>query len=103
MVDLDRFVIPRIKSVWHNVAICLHFTAEDCDSIDKKYSRDIKKCCQELFKLWLTADKGVKPITWQKLLEVLEQLDMMAVAERIKAELNLVSKATIMYMYYFYC
>ena len=44
-----------------------------------------RDCCTALLEDWITTDNGVKPKTWEKLIEVLSEISSLAmVAKEIK-------------------
>ena len=65
MGDLLKFVVPEIQAHWENVAyIALCYDIQTVNTIRCKHQSNVKKCCQELFKIWLMTAHGVKPKTW---------------------------------------
>ncbi|XP_065892496.1 uncharacterized protein [Dysidea avara] len=86
MGDLITIVIPKIKAYWEDVAFVLRFKIIDVDAIKAKHNDDPKKCCQQLFKDWLSTNKGVTPKTWPTLLAKLGKVEyLVAVIEEIKS------------------
>ena len=74
--DLFEFVVPQIKAHWEDVAYtALRYDIPIVDGIQKKHLNDIKKCCQEMFKIWLTTPHGVEPKTWSTLLAQLKKVE----------------------------
>ena len=39
------------------------------------YNRTPRECCKALLEDWVTTDNGVKPKTWEKLIEVLSEIE----------------------------
>ena len=88
--DLFEFVVPKIKAYWEDVAFtALRYDIPTVEGIQAKYLNDIKKCCQEMFKIWLTTPHGVKPKTWSTLLAQLKKVEeLVAVTEVIEKRLK---------------
>lgn len=88
MDDINKIVVPRINAHWEDVAYALKFTIEHVKSIKAKCGQDHAQCCKELFKDWLSTDKGLKPNTWSTLLQKLGEIsDIAAATEEIKVEI----------------
>jgi len=87
MGDLNFIVVPEINAHWEDVAFALRFEIADVDSINEKCNGDPKKCCKQLFRDWLSTNKGVKPTTWQVLLKKLKEVDDLTTAVE-----NIISK-----------
>ena len=88
--DLFEFVVPKVKAHWDDVAYtALRFDIPTVDGIQKKHQNDVKKCCQELFKIWLTTAHGVKPKTWSTLITRLKKVEeLMSATEVIENNLK---------------
>ena len=41
-----------------------------------------RDCCTELLEDWITTDNGVKPKTWEKLIEVLSEISSLAMVTK---------------------
>ena len=88
VIDMElvsKLVIPRISAEWEQV--CKHL--EYSIAIKKMISRTNRglpgECCTALLEDWITTDNGVKPKTWEKLIEVLSEIGSLAmVTEQIK-------------------
>ena len=82
--------MPQIQAHWENVAyISLRYNIQTVEAIQKKHQNDVKKCCQELFKIWLTTAHGVKPKTWSTLITRLKKVEeLMSATEVIENNLK---------------
>ena len=88
MHDLNKIVVPRIKSEWENVAFAMKYPLYIISAIEKESHNDLLVCCQKLFKDWLTTNHGPSPKTWKTLLESIEGVEELTAAlEEIKTEL----------------
>jgi len=75
MWRLQKTVIPKILTHWHEVACnSLHYDSSTVEEIDKNCADDPKMCCYKLFKDWLDTENGVKPKTWETLLTQLKEV-----------------------------
>ena len=93
MHELNRFVIEDIQAYWEDVAYALEFKIRTVESINSKHKGDPRKCCQELFKSWLTTSHGVSPRNWSVLLEKIDEVSYLAnvretVLDKLKEKLK---------------
>ena len=63
------------------------------DIIEENHHHDVKTCCTEMFKYWLSVDIRA---SWNKLIEALEMIDENALAEKLKTD---VIKGIIIHTY----
>ena len=67
----------------------LSFDVPTVETIEKKYHNDVKKCCQEIFKIWLTTENGTKPKIWSNLLKRLKKVEeLTSIVEMIEVNLK---------------
>ena len=79
---LHQHVIPRISAEWETVAVCLEYSIA-MKNLIKRTNRGLpRECCTALLEDWITSHNGVKPKTWQKLIEVLSEISSMAMVTR---------------------
>ena len=84
MGDLLKFVVPEIQAHWENVAhIALCCDVETVKTIRCKHQSNVKKCCQEMFEIWLTTVHGVKPKTWLTLITQLKTVEELISATEV--------------------
>jgi len=89
MRDLNRFVVPRIKAYWREVAYALHYKKYTLDDIENK---DRDRACTVFFENWLSTDNGKSagPKTWSTLLDAIKEIkDLTSVREEILKDLNI--------------
>ena len=88
--DLFEFVVPSIKAHWDDVAYtALRYDVPTVEGIQRKHPNDVKRCCQEMFKIWLTTSHGIRPKTWLNLLTRLKKVDeLVASTEEIEKKLK---------------
>ena len=80
MGDINKIVIPKIQAEWEDVAYALRYEISTVDAIKAKYNENPKKCCKELFKDWLSTDRGTGPKTWSTLLDKLKEIEDLGAA-----------------------
>ena len=91
MADLNKIVIPKIKSEWEDVAFALLYDISTVNAILEKHKEDPKKCCRELLMDWLSTDHGVSPKNWSVLLEKIREVENLTkAAEQIEEKLDIV-------------
>ena len=86
---LIKFVIPRVAFMWRTVADFLDYDINITEGIAEKYKEDPNKCCDGLFRDWLSTNHGVSSKTWGTLMTRLKEIDQLAVAvSDIEKDLN---------------
>ena len=77
MFDLTKIVIPKIMNKWEYVAEAFRYDLTIIETIKEREHGDVKKCCREFFKDWLTTNNGAKvgPKVWSTLLDILQETD----------------------------
>ena len=85
---LVKFVIPKVKADWEDVAYILKYDISVVQAI-KRNHQNVKGCCRELFEDWLMTEHGIKPKTWSTLLSQLGEVDdLKCITEMIKEKLD---------------
>ena len=77
MQELNKIVIPRIKSEWQDVAYSMGYKVHDVNAIERECRHVLKDCCQCLLSDWLTTRHHP---TWRKLLDYIKDVDDLASA-----------------------
>ena len=79
-------ILETVAPRWQRLGDQLEF--DECgsklDLIGTKYPNDPEACCREMFKHWLNGN-GVKPCSWRKLIELLENCDFDVLAEQVNS------------------
>ena len=77
MFDLSKIVIPKIMNEWEYVAEALRYDLATIAAIKQMGRENLKQCCREFFKDWLTTKNGAKagPKVWSTLLDTLKEVD----------------------------
>ena len=79
-------IIQRLSSVWRVVGDLLEFDDAKLMDIEESYPNDPQICCHAVFQHWLNGD-GVRPCSWRKLIEIIDNIDQKMFAKEIKAVL----------------
>ena len=90
MGDLNKLVVPKIKTYWKDVVYALYYKIKTVEGIEELHRQNPKKCCQELFKDWLTTDHGKRAgrKTWSTLFGAIESVEeLVSYKESILKEL----------------
>ena len=61
------------------------------DIIDTKHRGDPEACCEAMFQHWLKGN-GVKPCSWRKLIELIDDCDQEVLAQDIQSALSALAK-----------
>ena len=87
MWELTKFVIPKIKAHWRELAFCMRYDIEDVDGFDKD-GRDLHERCEKMFANWLKTGHNPMPQTYQTLLKYINKVDeLTATSEGIERAL----------------
>ena len=87
---ITKYIIPKIAVWWKDVANFLGYEIKTIELIEEKHPRDCERCCDTLFRDWLSTNHGMGPKTWATLLESLKEIEQLAaVTEDIEAQLKL--------------
>ena len=79
---MHKHVIPRISAEWETVAVFLEYSIPMKKMISRVNRGLPRDCCTALLEDWITTDNGVKPKTWEKLVEVLNEISSLAVVTK---------------------
>ena len=91
MAVLVTKVVPRLATHWEQVGYALDLDkhGETVNIIKQDYPRSVEKCCQELFRRWLSGPGGKSPKTWDTLLQVISDIsELTAIREELQEELQ---------------
>ena len=84
-IEIIKTISPNWDTFGENLS--LDSDGKTIDDIKEKHKDDHESGCKEMFKLWLSGS-GVRPVTWRKLVQVLEDSDYKALASDIRTYLN---------------
>ena len=79
-------IISAIASRWQELGDQLEFDefGAKLDAIKTKNLGDPEACCREMFQHWLKGS-GVRPCSWRKLIELLEDCDFEVLAGQVNS------------------
>ena len=79
-------IISTVASRWQELGDQLEFDelGSKLDTIETKNRSNPEACCREMFQLWLKGS-GVRPCSWRKLIELLEDCDFEVLAGQVNA------------------
>ena len=78
-----------MSAYWDTIAAYLEFPIPKTKEINRACRGDPRECCKTLLEDWFGSDIGVKPKTWQRLVEVLSEIsDIAASTVQIKKLLH---------------
>ena len=78
-------IIESVAPLWQSLGDQLEF--DSCGSmlrlIKATHPTDPKACCRDMFQHWLNGN-GVRPCSWRKLIEMLEDCDLDDLAAQVR-------------------
>ena len=79
-------IISTVAPKWRALGDQMEFDefGAKLDAIKTKNNSDPEECCREMFQLWLKGS-GVRPCSWRKLIELLEDCDFEVLAEQVNS------------------
>ena len=80
-------IINTVASRWNDIAIRLHFSGHDISRIERDHKESVVRACQAMFSEWL-AGKARKPITWNTLIEALQEAYYSKLASQVEIILD---------------
>ena len=77
-------IISMVAPRWQELCFQLEFDefGATLSAIETKNRSDPEACCREMFQHWLKGN-GVRPCSWRKLIELLEDCDFEELAETL--------------------
>ena len=86
---LQRHVIPHVATKWYELGLELLDEKEEheLNNIKSNYGSDVKKCCLEMFLLWLNANSDAD---WWQIVEALKSpgVELSATAAELERKLS---------------
>ena len=82
LLELQKFVVPKISSRWDDIATQLHFTKEQINEIGKNIKPTrVEECCKEMLLMWKEQTKEASADT---LIEAIEEAENAAYADELR-------------------
>ncbi len=78
-------IIDEVSPKWRDASSLLGLTPAHTQRIEMNYSR-VEDRCQEVFHVWLSNEEEATsyPSTWEGLIELLEDMELSALAKEIQ-------------------
>jgi len=78
-------IIETVAKDWRKVGCQLNFdrAGNQLDIIEQQKSNNPVACCEAMFQHWLNGN-GVKPITWNKLIDILKDCEHVVLAQQVE-------------------
>ena len=82
-------IIKRMAPFWRDLGFLMDFdeSGTELATIDSKHRGDPKECCRAVFQHWVNGN-GVRPCSWRKLIELINDCDQEVLAEEIQTALS---------------
>jgi len=82
-------IIETVAKDWRKVGCQLNFdrVGNQLDIIEREKLKDPVACCEAMFQHWLNGN-GVKPTTWNKLIDILTDCQHVVLAQQVKRALT---------------
>ena len=82
-------IIKRVATFWRQLGFLMDFDeiGTQLDIIEKNNPSNAEACCQAMFQHWVKGN-GVKPCSWRKLIELLDDCDQEVLAKEIQTALS---------------
>ena len=80
------FIADKVAVKWKRLGVAMDFSNSDLNNIQSKHSGDVEKCSSEMLTLWVEGHtcSSSKKITWNTLLEALEDIRMKPLADELR-------------------
>ena len=95
--QIEDLVVGGVTTHWRSIGIQLlkNEDVNKLNTIASDFPGNHTRCCNEMFRLWFQSDKQA---TWKKLLDALEAVGLIALADDIKKSMYI-----ILYVYRMSC
>ena len=82
-------IISWLAPHWRDLGYIMNFdpTGSEIETIEQKYRGDPKDCCRAVFQHWLNGN-GVRPCSWGTLIDLLDDIDQVVLAQEIQSALS---------------
>ena len=81
-------IVQSICPQWRTIGNLLDISDSVLESILSQYRGNLEECCYAVLRRWLDNGSPDYPLTWEGLLELLEDADCAQVAEELKIALK---------------
>lgn len=80
-------IIKELAARWKAVGLVLDFDTCDLNNIERD-KNNVEDCCIELMGRWLQGTVQTKQVTWETLLEAMEDAQFVELAQKLKGILS---------------
>ena len=80
-------VIEDISPDWEKLALALHFRGVIIRAVRESEHFQVERACRDILHRWLDG-QGLQPVTWNTLVECLEDIDHGSLAGDLRKELD---------------
>ena len=82
-------IIKRMTPFWKDLGSLMDFdeSGTELATIERTHHGDPKECCRAVFQHWVNGN-GVRPCSWNKLIELINDCDQEVLAEEIQTALS---------------
>lgn len=84
-------IIRKVAPEWRQFALHLDFDNDGTtvQTIDQKCRSDPEKCCAEMMTEWLKGKGSRQPVTWELLVEILDDCELKVLAKEVKEAVSI--------------
>lgn len=81
------YIIKELAARWKDVGLALDFDDSDLNNIERDKG-NVEDCCMELMRRWLQGIVRTTSVTWETLLEAMEDAQFVELARKLKGILS---------------
>ena len=80
-------VVEEVSVDWEKLALALHFRGTVIRAV-RENKREVEAACRRILERWSLDGEGRQPATWEILVECLEDIEHVVLAENLRRELE---------------
>ena len=81
-------LIDKIRQKWQDIGKLVRIPLDELNSLSDKHKKDAAECCRAVLDTWMEAPPPGYPVTWEGLIELLEDVDLGEVVTELKTVLH---------------
>ena len=82
------FIIDSVASRWKRLGLALNISDYHLDNIEQSSHRNVEDWCLTMLSHWLRGTAGDGPVTWERLLEAIEDARCGELAQQVRTALQ---------------
>ena len=82
------FIIDSVASRWRRLGLALNISDYHLDNIEQSSHRNVEDWCLTMLSNWLRGRAGDGPVTWERLLEAMEDARCGELAQGVRTALQ---------------